>query len=251
MSGKTIVRDWQPNGIAWQKQLRDQYLDDPGPPDRYLDLKAARVKPVSREVAEEIILRYEWLGTMSATTLHFGLFFGPFIGGVTCVGGTGCTAGTRVGARFGLPDADVMVLARGACAHWAPPGANSRLVSWTARLLERSAQARLLIAYADPSAGEYGTIYQASNWVCVGTAGRYRYLKSPSGKRYDDRALDVQAKRLGTKRADLIARLLAQGWEFIRQPPKFCYATVLDRSDRALIGRIAAMRQPYPRRPKQ
>ena len=85
--------------VCYQKQLRDQFIDEGVPPVPHLDLKRAVVRPVSRKTAEQIILKYEWLGTMAQTSQHFGVFFGPFCAGVCCVG-THCSGGVNVHKPF-------------------------------------------------------------------------------------------------------------------------------------------------------
>lgn len=109
--------------VAWQRQLRDQYADDglpPGLTEVGLNLKSAIVRSVPRSVAEQIILKYEWLGTMSNTRYHFGLFFKHYCAGVTCIAaGTG-TGGVNTAKGLGLKASELGILARGACVHWSP-----------------------------------------------------------------------------------------------------------------------------------
>ena len=162
MGVRLTFRD-KANGRAWQKALRDEYLHE-GTPDVDLRLKGAKVRRVSRKMAERVILKYEWLGTMGNSGLHYGIFFGDYCAGVCCVALNGSgTAGNTVHLQFGLQRSDVATLVRGACVHWAPSGSNSKLVSWTCRLLERDSAAKLVGAYSDSDAGEIGTIYQACN----------------------------------------------------------------------------------------
>jgi hypothetical protein len=247
---QVAVRQWRSNGVAWQRQVRDAYADDPMPVVPHLDVGKAVVRYVCRQQAVEMIARYEWLGTMSATSRHFGIFFGDFCAGVTCVGGSGCVSGTGVAQMFDIDQSELAILARGACAHWAPSGTNSKLVSWTARLIRRECWAKLLMAYADPSAGEYGTIYQASNWAYVGpTESKYRLI-APDGRVRDEKYILNQARRANNiSWREQRARLLTDGWRFVNTTPKFRYVCVLDTSNRALVERVEQMRQPYPKRP--
>jgi hypothetical protein len=237
--------------VAWQRQLRDRYADEPAPPVAHLDIGRALVRPVSRRTAEQVILKYEWLGTMATTSLHFGLFFGSFCAGVTCVG-TSTTGGFLASRSFGVQPHELLTLARGACVHWAPPGSNSKLIAWTARLLARDRTAKLMIAYADTDAGEIGTVYQAAGWVYIGRGQPgYQYI-APNGRVYDMKIVYDTRRTAGATQtirwADQRDALLAAGWTQQRTNPKHRYVVVLDRSDRALVERIEAMRQPYPKR---
>lgn len=237
---------------CWQKQLRDKYLEEGTPPVPHLSVKRARVRPVSRKLAEQIILKYEWLGTMAQTRQHFGIFFGPFCAGVTCVG-ISATGGMNSAKEFKVAYDELAILARGACVHWAPVGTNSRLVSWTARLLPSvEPQAKVMIAYADTDAGEIGTIYQACNWTYLGLGSSVLQLIAPNGRIYDQSMIYQWRKRDGLlKTVSWSAyrdRLLASGWSTQSTNPKHRYVQILDKSDKALIQRVERMAQPYPKR---
>jgi hypothetical protein len=219
--------------VCWQRQLRDRYSSEGTPSVPHLDVRKAVVRPVSRKLAEQIILRYEWLGTMAPTSFHFGIFFGAYCAGVTCIGYSACTAGTTVHRQFMLRKRDVLTLARGACVHWAPPGANSRLVAWTARLLAKNRAGKILLAYSDTDAGEVGTIYQACNWVYAGCTSRPDEAQfiSPSGVIRDSKFVGNHARKMGVTYSRLRAEMLGIGWKAQSVNPKHRYVCVLDRSD--------------------
>lgn len=57
------------------------------------------------------------------------------------------------------------------------------------RDIRRAGRYRLLIAYADPSVGHHGGIYQASNWLYVGESSRkVVYVSESTGKRSSQRS---------------------------------------------------------------
>jgi hypothetical protein len=233
--------------VAWQKQLRDRYASEGTPPALHLALKRAEVRRVSYHLAQQIILKYEWLGTMAKTSHHYGLFFGPYCAGVTCVG---FSAGSNVNAasEFQLARHELAYLARGACVHWAPQGANSKLIAWTCRLLARETGAKLVIAYADTDAGEIGTIYQACNWAYVGLGEATLDWIAPSGRLYKKKYSDTLAKKHGGTMRLWIGRLEQAGWQRFYSNPKHRYVSILGNADRALRDRIARLCQPYPKR---
>lgn len=237
--------------VCWQKQLRDKYMEEGTPPVPHLDVGRARVRPVSRKLAEQIILKYEWLGTMSTTSLHYGLFFGPFCAGVTCVSSGAAMAGAYHHRQFGISREGLLTLARGACVHWCPSGGNSKLVAWTARMLSRQGAGKLLWATSDTDAGEIGTIYQACGWAYIGLGGGNRpdaEMIAPNGRSVNRRMLSTYAAkwRCNTKQAK--ERLLDNGWTMQPSNPKHRYVYVIDKKDKALVARIERMRQPYPKR---
>lgn len=248
MGARLTFRD-KANGRAWQKALRDEYLHE-GAPDIDLNLKRARVRKVSRKMAERIILKYEWLGTMGNSGLHYGIFFDDYCAGVCCVALNGSgTAGNTVHLQFGLRRSDVATLVRGACVHWAPTGANSKLVAWTCKLLSRDSRAKLIGAYSDSDAGEVGTIYQACGWVYVGKTSQMRdqQIVSPAGRVYDRRNISSWAKSNGVPWSNVKKKLVKDGWKFQDINKKGRYVKQIGR-DSALAARLKAMAKPYPKR---
>lgn len=237
-------------GIAWQKQLRDRYLAEGVPDVPHLDVKRAVVRPVSSSLAKQIILKYEWLGTMSTTVLHYGIFYGEYCAGVCCVGGSTVTGGAYTHMLYKVDRSALMVLARGACVHWAPIGTNSKLVAWTCKLVARDTNAKIMIAYSDTDAGEIGTIYQACNWVYVGRGSSTRQWVAPNGRVYDQKLPSDLRERQGNKlpRSTYVQELKRKGWYEQSSNPKHRYAYVLDKKDKQLAERIENMRQPYPKR---
>lgn len=235
--------------IAWQRQLRDVYAAAGTPDVPHLDLARAVVRPVSRRLAEQIIHQYEWLGTMAPTGHHYGIFYGAFCAGVCCIG-TSIGGGVRAYEEFGLQAGEMVTLARGACVHWAPSGSNSKLVAWSCRLVARDTRAKLIIAFADTDAGEIGTIYQACNWTYIGRGKTTHQFVAPNGRVYDQKlAYDLRrAAGFRRTRADYVAALRAAGWTEQTTNAKHRYVCVLDKTDTALLARVAAMRQTYPKR---
>lgn len=234
--------------VAWQRQIRDSYLHEGTPPVPHLSVKSAVVRPIRYALAKQVILKYEWLGTMGKSNFHFGIFFGAYCAGVTCfiVGGAG--AGVNVAAEWGLNQNELAYLVRGANCHWAPKGANSKLVSWSCRLLSAiRPEVRMAIAYADTDAGEIGTIYQAANWAYVGKGSSTQQWIAPNGRIYDQKFASNLAKRSGLPRKAFVLTLRAQGWTEQASNPKHRYVFVFDKSD-SLISRVEGKRLPYPKR---
>jgi hypothetical protein len=240
--------------VAWQKQLRDRYLAEGTPPVPHLDLKRAQVRRVGRHLAEQIILKYEWLGTMAQSQTHYGIFFGSYCAGVCCVAAGHATGGVNTHRPFGLKANEVAILVRGACVHWAPKGTNSKLVSWTCRLVPVDTGARLLIAYSDTDAGEIGTIYQACNWTYIGRGDATMQFVAPNGRVYDQKIVYDTRRNNGTLKTVSWTRqrdaMVAAGWQGQMSNPKHRYVCILDKSDATLVTRVERMRQPYPKRPR-
>jgi len=232
--------------ISWQKILRDQFNDEGVPPVPHLSLKKAVVKAVSYRFAKQIILKYEWLGTMGPSTYHYGIFFGPYCAGVCCFAIGGGTGGAYVHKPFLIEYDELAILIRGACVHWAPPGSNSKLVSLSTKMLLKSTKALLVLAYSDSDAGEIGTIYQACNWVYIGKGGSTTQYVSRKNRVMDQKIVHDVSKQNNVSRKEVEDALLKSGWRKQKSNPKGRYAFTLNVD---LKNRLEQMRKPYPKRP--
>jgi hypothetical protein len=219
-------------------------------------LKSAIVKPVSYHLAKKIILEYEWLGTMATTNYHYGIFFGNLCGGVVCYAVGGGGANVYASHELGVFKHQLAYLARGACAYWTPTGSASKLISFSLKFLRRDCkEVRLALAYSDTDAGEIGTVYQATNWICVGK-GRYtNQMIAPNGRVYDQKIihnLRIQAgKRKTVKWGQQKHHMLNTGWKLQKSNPKYRYVYILaDGEERDKIYKgLKPMIKDYPKRP--
>lgn len=247
MESRLTFRDKCPE-ICWQKQLRDRYVDE-GSPVKNPDLKTAVIRKVSRKLAEQIILKYEWLGTIGINAdVSYGIFFNNFCAGVTSFQPTG----------FAIPGFTKLLktegrhlsyLSRGACVHWAPKGTNSKLISYSLKF-ERERGKKASIAFADTDAGEIGVVYQASNWIYLGLGVKNFELVSPEGKILTNSGFTTWCSEHRKKNARALELFHKAGWKKQWSNPKHRYVYILDMSDKALIRTVESLRQPYPKRDK-
>jgi len=244
---------------AWQYKIREDKKKDWLESGKYrfwenldLSLKNARVKEVDRKTAEKIILEYEWLGDMAVTNKFYGIFFGNYCGGVICLSvkqGGGC--GTALPIQLKTNPKKMVYFARGACPFWTPKGTASKLLSYTLKLLEKSNEYDLAIAYSDTDAGEYGTVYQASNWICLGKGkGRKNgELVSPEGKIHNNRILGTFAKKNNISWSDARAYFLNNGYKEQTSNAKYRYCYILNRNEKDIIhNKIKHLITEYPKR---
>lgn len=120
----------------------------------------------SHEAAKYAVEHWHYSGAMPAgKTVKVGVWEdGRFIGAVIFCWG----ANLNIGHPYGLQQTQVCELVRVALSvHLTPV---SKVVSVALRMLHRqSPGVRLIISYADPDEGHHGGIYQAMNWLYVGT----------------------------------------------------------------------------------
>lgn len=244
--------------VAWQKHVRDAAIDRYAGREWWADvdlsLKRAVVRPTTRTVAEKIILEYEWLGTLPfGCKRYYGIFFdGWACGGVVCFADGG--ANLYAHKEFGIAPTELSYLARGACTHWTPTGTGSKLIAHALRL-EAQLGAQVALAYSDTDAGEIGTLYQATNWLCLGRGGStYQFIHPQTDRVYDMKIVHDMRVRAGIQDtvswSQMRDYLVEQGWRVQLSNPKYRYAYILaSGEERASIqARIRGNFTPYPKR---
>jgi hypothetical protein len=108
-------------------------------------------------------------------------------------------------------------LERGACVPDAPRNAASYLISRAVKIAAEDREWRIFYAYADPQAGELGTVYQACNWLYIGDTESTENYGMPDGTILSERSL---RHRKMTKQEALDA-----GATIIARAPKRKYVT--------------------------
>jgi hypothetical protein len=224
-------------------------------------LSNATVREIDRSTAKEVILKYEWLGTMGTTDYQFGLYFGEHLAGVVCFGRT---AGTKTAESIcGKPYKHrVKVLNRGACVHWAHPHSASFLISRACRLMAEKGF-NIFVAYSDTEAGEIGTVYQATNWLYCGMTNSASNMFVWSGKPMNEEFKDGIARderciqhstriRTGTgayrtkcSRRERRKQLVVAGFVFYKTSPKHRYVNIVGDRDTVAVLRGALRWETY------
>lgn len=134
---------------------------------------------INQEITE-FILRYEWLGTIGVMPKWcFTARYQGILGGVVFINEP--TAYSKLlGEQTYKFEA---LIQRGASISWAPKNLGSRLVMFSCHWMVENTEKRLFVGYADPTANEIGTIYQACNFDYLGNNFGVSYLfKHPSMK---------------------------------------------------------------------
>ena len=242
-------------GKAHQRLVREEKAKTEPTPDVDLSPTNAVVKPITRERAKKIILEYEWLGCMPAIGKYFfGLFFGEHLAGVT-VFGTEYSENLGCWDKYGFTG-KMILLARGACVHWAPKFAGSMLIRKSIDLLPKEIE--VVTATVDELAGEIGTIYQACGFHYIGCT-RAKNPKTAKGN--DNRfavlidgklfgARSIRAK-IGSQRKDaILAAFPNSKIEFVKQKSKsryFCFRGS-KKVQKQHLKAITHLIEPYPKR---
>lgn len=219
-------QDFPANGKAFQRVIRERMAEEPDPllgekMALAADFKNASVREISLAEARNVVVTQEWLGNLGSSEFAFGLFFGEYLAGVACFGST---AGTKVKASVCGPEhaAKVTTLTRGCCLHFAHPHSGSFLVSAACREMTKKGY-HVVISYADPEAGEKGTIFRACNFLYCGTTSPTEKFRRPDGKVYDARNVHLLTRdrrfgrlRYKRTRAEQKQILIEQGCEFFK-----------------------------------
>ena len=171
-------------------------------------LAGCTVEQIGYAEAKALISRYEWLRSMpTGTRACYGLRTseGELAGVAVFAAGPAPESGDLCGREH---RSEAICLARGACVHWAHLHAASFLISKACRLARRDYGWRIFFAYADPSAGEIGTVYQACNWLYLGEGvgrskgrGRLQFFNLREGRWRSERVLRKRRLKLAELRS--------------------------------------------------
>lgn len=159
--------------------------------------------------------------------------------GVICYGGG---ANPRIGEPYGLSRGQAVELVRVALNGKQGHGHTSQAVAMSLKALHREYPCvKLVVSYADIDQGHLGKIYQATNWVYVGTTavgGRKNFIIN--GKKLHPKTLCsygyVQSLEWLREHVDPNADL-----EFSKGKRKYLYPL-----DKRTSKRIKTLSQPYP-----
>ena len=120
----------------------------------------------------------------------------------------------------------------------------SRIISIACKILHRAQPGlRLLLTYADPSAGHHGGIYQGAGWTYIGKSAPDSMYRDSAGGIHHSRGVSASGWKMSRGRRQQVTR--KGDCERIRLEPKHRYALGLDAEMRAKLAEIA---QPYPKR---
>jgi len=143
-------------------------------------------------------------------------------------------------------------LARGGCAFWTPKGSARKLIARVIKELQKLKDIHILIAYSDTDAGEYGTVYQATNWHCLGKGkGRKNgELVSPNGKLHNNRILGTYAIKNKITWSQARQHFLNNGYK--EQTPskkyRYCYILADEPKKTEIYNKIKHLITSYPKR---
>lgn len=202
-------------------------------------VKGLEVKPVMPKIVQAIMEEKHYLHSMpAASRMCFGVYLDDELNGAVVF-----TAGPRHGHR--LLDAakpqEIAVLARLWLSDDLPANSESRVIGIVLRYLRRHTKWKLILSYADPTAGHIGTIYQATGWQYLGMTEANSYVGLADGKAHHPRSV---YEAFGSNN---IRHLRATGIAATRIPAigKHRYVCVLDPRWR---WRLRPKIQAYPRK---
>lgn len=231
---------------CWQYLIKTKIKEQDNNVSPEYDTHDVKIYPLTWKQAADFILNYEWVGNMGTSKYAFGLFLGGHLASVVCYGPLVAPSkySNILGTEFSK---SVIQLCRGASTYWSPKWASSKLISYSLKLLRKMTKANIVVAYADPDAGEIGTIYQACNAYYLGqtSPGRgKRYLIN--GHLYDPRKV---VKKFGSRSRNHLLTV-DPCFTTISIKPKHRYMFVLGskKERKEILRRISPLIREYPKR---
>lgn len=194
------------SGACWQYQVKQAKRLGLSAEelDVFVSVSDVRVEEIEYRLAKDFIEQYEWLGNIGSAQFFFALLWRDEILSVVCFARP--TSGSSLRAKVeGVPDLSVFQLCRGATSPIAPKWAASYLISKALKLMAKARRVCIVLAYADPKAGEIGVVYQAANAIYLGMMdsrgpGQYVIL----GRAYHPRAVH---RVFGSARHDVLSTI--------------------------------------------
>jgi len=187
-------------------------------------LHAIQLIPISQIEARNLLVPNHYLHSLpGGTKLSLGIFLNARLLGALTFG---------VGPYFGYKivnnaeSDDVVTLTRLWLSDELPRNSESKVLGIALRSLKRDTSLKFVLAYSDPSAGHFGTIYQASNWLYTGLSSATALYDIGDGILHHSRSL---AHSLGSHS---VRYLTSQGIDVktVPQSAKHRYVYFLDPS---------------------
>lgn len=211
-------------------------------------LRTSAVTVIQYREAKHFIERFEHLGNVGLGVWHWGLWLGGELASVVSYGTPsfarrrGWLSKLALTYRVGL-----VQLCRGASAPWAPTNTASKLIAASRAHMRQAKGPVIVVAYADESCGEIGTIYQACGAVYTGMTdpkGQAEYIIC--GRRMSAWAV---RRHFGTRDRRFL-REVDPSVRVVPLNPKHRYVMIgaprlLSRSLRAALSHFE---RPYPKR---
>jgi hypothetical protein len=201
-----------------------------------------RVAVITPAVARDIITKHHYSRAWpNGNFVSFGAFIDKKLVGVATFGHPANLNNWKSFALCERPR-DMCELTRLWIADWAPPFVESRTIAACLRILRRDKVCKVVISYADPLQGHYGTVYQASNWTFIGQMVPSQQLRFSDGTLMHKRAA---FDRFGS---DNPAKLKSVDPNVRNEtvPGKFKYLYAIDQEVLPALKKLA---KPYPKKP--
>jgi len=232
--------------VCWQYRVKQAKQTENKGYVPLFDESNVAIGVIDYNAASRFILEYEWLGNMGTSKYCYGLLVNGELACVACYGPP--VAPTRYSRLLGREySKSILQLCRGASAYWSPPWGPSKLICRSLKLLFQEHNTRFVIAYADPRAGEIGTIYQACNALYLG-------MTSPGGsKRYFINGHSYDARKVGKKFGSRAHQHLANidpnyGTVSITRKHKYLFVLGARTARKEIMARLKHLALPYPKR---
>jgi hypothetical protein len=155
--------------IPCHQYIKKMQFQEPSPQGVALSKMVFAEESISDEI-RKFVERYEWLGTVGRV---FKVFTARYEGRLCCV---------QIMALPSYVSKNEIVFSRGCSVSWAPKNTATWMISRVIKHMSKNTQYNVFIGYADPEAGEYGTIYRAANFSMVSEKSGAKLLFKYNGR---------------------------------------------------------------------
>jgi hypothetical protein len=200
-------------------------------------LERYEVKPISYQLAMEVVVEKHYLHRKAPCSVAFGLFLGDELKGVVCYG-TPSSSPLRKGIAGVENVNNVVELTRLWVCDSVPKNGESYLIGRTIK----QAGKEIVVSYAEINQGHLGVVYQATNWLYTGlSAKRTNWTVEGVDKHCQTLADKYTAKEIREKYGD----------KFSLQPRprkhRYVYLNASKTRKRKLLAQLRYKLKPYPK----
>lgn len=131
---------------------------------KYFNVSDWTVDKIDYRLAKSIVVENHYSHSMPSAEVSLGLYYKDRCAGVVVYGPS---ASSKM--KQSLPSSNYLELVRLFAFDWTPKNVESYLIGQSIKWIRNHrSDIKVLVSFADPSEGHFGTIYQATNWLYCG-----------------------------------------------------------------------------------
>lgn len=211
------------------------------------DFSKIEIKLIPNNEAKQFMEKYHYTHSCNLGVISYGFYYNEKL---ACVIVYSRPSGKNLAKSIwdGGNDYNTLELIRLFSFDWCPKNIESYCISQSIKRLKKDMpEVKVLVSYADSSAGHIGYIYQSSNWIYIGTGSNERKIFI-DGKRQHRRSL---YGKYGTSSIIKLKQLLGDRLQISEEryvKYKYIYIVAQNKKEKKYIqNKLKVKPLPYPK----